>query len=840
MKPTILSLTLFLFGITVHPALSQIVLSEVMFNAPESEAYEEFLELYNSSSTNWINLNGFQIGDQDEQDSLVQHNGMGFILPAGGYALILDPQYWNNSTIYDDLIPIEALVLTINDNAFGANGFRNNPPDTVILKNPLGEIVASYTYHAGNTNGISDEKIRLTSPDQSWNWSNSRNYLGTPGFVNDVQPPQFDLSVAAFEADPSPLPYGSPLMLKVTIQNLGLTINSSGQVIFALIQGDSIPVDSLLGQVDIPITQPADSSVISLNLPSLPAGPQILKVWHTLADSNRANDTASVLLFGGYPEAVIIVNEIYPSPASGKCEWIEIYNSSGSVVDLAGFSISDMDTTHHHVISDSSRKLPPSAFAVIAADSTILSFPIPPGTIIQIPASGWPSLNDTGDQVHLYDAAAIEQDAVAYAGAAVSNGISIERVRYNVPSNDPANWADCTDPSGSTPGQVNSVTPLAFDLALSELSADPSPLPFGLALTVVVVLRNLGSEVIAGGEVFFELQQPSSPAVDSIIATIEFGFLAAGDSSQVQAIINGLPPGPQLIMARHDLTDENPVNDSDNLMISVGYPTRACVINEMMIHPLDERCEWVELFNPNTYAVNLYGFSFSDADTSQRTYLPVSAGIIVPAGYALLAKDSSIFMYNPPSGIPITIIGSSWPVLNDDGDTPTLFDAAGQMQDAVQYTGWSIPAGLSLERLSPAGLSSDETNWSRSLDPGGSTAGLPNSVQSSPSSEGRRADLTFTPDPYDPDRHGELEIDLSSPGGASSASIIVFDLRGRKLKTIFDGPVPSGQVTIGWDGKDASDRRLSPGLYVLYAEFRDSGGKRQDAIKKPLVIAGRL
>ncbi len=50
----------------------QVVLSEIMFHAPESEAYEEFIELYNISSDIWIDLTGYRLGDQLEQDELIK------------------------------------------------------------------------------------------------------------------------------------------------------------------------------------------------------------------------------------------------------------------------------------------------------------------------------------------------------------------------------------------------------------------------------------------------------------------------------------------------------------------------------------------------------------------------------------------------------------------------------------------------------------------------------------------------------------------------------------------------------------------------------------------------
>jgi len=46
-------------------AWSQPVLSEIMFNPLESQDhYEEFIELFNTSAVEWLDLSGYLIGDR--------------------------------------------------------------------------------------------------------------------------------------------------------------------------------------------------------------------------------------------------------------------------------------------------------------------------------------------------------------------------------------------------------------------------------------------------------------------------------------------------------------------------------------------------------------------------------------------------------------------------------------------------------------------------------------------------------------------------------------------------------------------------------------------------------
>ena len=55
-----------------------------------------------------------------------------------------------------------------------------------------------------------------------------------------------------------------------------------------------------------------------------------------------------------------------------------------------------------------------------------------------------------------------------------------------------------------------------------------------------------------------------------------------------------------------------------------------------------------------------------------------------------------------------------------------------------------------------------------------------------------------------------LVVDLRQ---ASEARLDVFDLQGRRVRTLADRQLPAGATVIGWDGRDEAGRRLSRGLY---------------------------
>jgi hypothetical protein len=98
---------------------STLILSEIMFY-PQSGP-NEFIELYNYSETESIDLIGFKIKYSASNPDEIIDAGEGTILPPKSFALILEGDYIIGSGIYDGLIPPEALVLKISDNSFGTS-----------------------------------------------------------------------------------------------------------------------------------------------------------------------------------------------------------------------------------------------------------------------------------------------------------------------------------------------------------------------------------------------------------------------------------------------------------------------------------------------------------------------------------------------------------------------------------------------------------------------------------------------------------------------------------------------------------------------------------------------
>lgn len=87
----------------------------------------------------------------------------------------------------------------------------------------------------------------------------------------------------------------------------------------------------------------------------------------------------------------------------------------------------------------------------------------------------------------------------------------------------------------------------------------------------------------------------------------------------------------------------------------------------------------------------------------------------------------------------------------------------------------------------------------------------------------------FSPNPLLSRRAGRIEFSMAQDG---PARVDIFDLNGRLVKTVFDGPATAGPHETSWDGTDASGRPVANGVY--FYSLRAEG----QTFAKKVVVAG--
>ncbi|MFN8177643.1 MAG: FlgD immunoglobulin-like domain containing protein [bacterium] len=65
---------------------------------------------------------------------------------------------------------------------------------------------------------------------------------------------------------------------------------------------------------------------------------------------------------------------------------------------------------------------------------------------------------------------------------------------------------------------------------------------------------------------------------------------------------------------------------------------------------------------------------------------------------------------------------------------------------------------------------------------------------------------------------GAMSVELAVPAGASRASVAVYDLAGRRVRSLVDGEVTPGRRVLTWDGLDSSGRHAAAGVYFVKLE----------------------
>ena len=68
----------------------------------------------------------------------------------------------------------------------------------------------------------------------------------------------------------------------------------------------------------------------------------------------------------------------------------------------------------------------------------------------------------------------------------------------------------------------------------------------------------------------------------------------------------------------------------------------------------------------------------------------------------------------------------------------------------------------------------------------------------------------FAPNPLQGGAKGNIQFSMAREG---KASVEIFDVSGRLVRTVFDGIAPEGVNVVHWSGRDAHDRPVASGVY---------------------------
>ena len=205
-----------------EPAPAQVVLSEVMYDPSGVDHHDEFVELVNIDAAASVDLGGWCLGDDDETDLLLG-TGAGTVLGPGQFALVVDGSYSGNSTSYES-VRTNALLLTIDDRAFGRGGWSNSKEEAVVLCNARGDPVEVFRYRPQQRPGYSWEKVDPQAGSTAANWALTLMEGGTPGRPNSVHE-KFRPAAAVVEIEAEPNPFLRNLVLSYEVPAAPALVN---------------------------------------------------------------------------------------------------------------------------------------------------------------------------------------------------------------------------------------------------------------------------------------------------------------------------------------------------------------------------------------------------------------------------------------------------------------------------------------------------------------------------------------------------------------------------------------------------------------------------------------
>lgn len=467
------------FLILAASAFSQIVINEVMY-APTANTEKEWFEIYNNGTVA-VNLMNWKW--KDATTSYRTITSAGIYLNPGQYAVICQ----DTAAVKQFHTGFSGIMFQTTWNPL------NNDNDDLIIYDGSGFTVDSLHYVSswGGASGNSLERKNPSAPTiNSSNWGSSIDVQkSSPNRLNSLTPKSYNLYLSSFTYLPASPKAGDSLNLTFQIKNIGLNSASNFSLNIYKNQAlDSVvkPADLIYTQNFINVLNANDSISYTYKVSSIDSGLKqfIGKVIYSQDLDTTNNTLVKNINVGGSGPVVtsgIIINEIMYHPSSSiECEWVEIYNTTSSPINIKNWKISDLSTqTSPITITANDYYINGNDYFVISKAGTILSAHTQIDSHKVTILSNLPTLNDDGDVITIYNSSTSIVDQVSYKSSWGGNTArnSLERISSNKPSNDSTNWATSMDCEYSSPTRINSLSNVISysrnDLSVNEIMFDP-------------------------------------------------------------------------------------------------------------------------------------------------------------------------------------------------------------------------------------------------------------------------------------------------------------------------------------------------------------------------------
>jgi len=414
----------------------------------------------------------------------------------------------------------------------------------------------------------------------------------------------------------------------------------------------------------------------------------------------------------------VVITEIYAdlSPIIGlpEAEYVELYNRSSSPINLLNWAFADDGSPK---LIEMDFELLPDSYVILTKTSNrdlFTSF----GDVIGL--SSFPILNDGGDNLRLSDSEGKLIHQVNYLRNwhetdKNDGGWSLEMIDPNNTCEEENNWSSSINPSGGTPGTVNSIDAENKDetapyiISVNIIGKNQIEVNFSETLEKAVLLMADKYNIAADNNSYNI----------SNIRTCETQLRTCIIIELTENIKEGIP----LYLTASQLFDcagNEILNDAFPFIQSATAQPGNILINEILFDPPEDAEDFVELYNNSNNSFDLNAFQIADSTAyADPIKLNANQSVLNPKQYVALTTNKQLLIdnYNPPTEANIVQV-AELPKFNKEGDLVALLNDKGEIIDSLTYLeDWHFSLlgdntdGVSLERIDITQPSNQSTNW---------------------------------------------------------------------------------------------------------------------------------
>lgn len=545
----------------------------------------------------------------------------------------------------------------------------------------------------------------------------------------------------------------------------------------------------------------------------------------------------------------VLMDEIMADPTPQVMlpnnEWIELKNTTAFPISLSGWKIADL--------TGQSGPMPnfilkPDSFVIVCTGSAVAAMSVY-GSALSV--TGFPSLDNAGDQVSLINASGTIIHTVNYTDKWYQNelkkdgGWTLEMIDTKTPCSGFSNWKASVDVKGGTPGKKNSVDGTNADVTPPRLMRAYATDSVNVVLVFDEPVDITKAALISSYNISDGIGQPQtagaiSPVYDRVALKLNIPLVR---NKVYKVAVTGL-------------TDcvGNGIGTKNSAKVGLASATDSfdVVINEILFNPKPTGVDYVELYNRTTKVIDLKKMYIANRNTSgvisSITQLSSETFFLYPEEFIVVTSDAAIvkrdfIAMNPDAFVEVT----STPSYNDDKGDVIILNEQGRIVDELVYSEkWHFKLidnreGVALERIDYNAATQNQDNWhSAATSVGYGTPTYKNSQYRLDLQV--QGEISVTPEIVSPDNDGLDDfatIDYSFPSPGYVANITIFDANGRAVRYLQRNALCGIIGNFRWDGLGEKNQKLPVGIYIIHTEVFNLNGKKKQ-FKNTIVLARRI